>query len=96
MTDTVDNSLDVKFDLVLSIFDEWLGRKNSFYWKLSPDKVVSQLVDCAFKHPSTSVYMIAYEDVVEVFNSAKTQKMHGDANRGIEYLKTEILQQGFK
>lgn len=96
MADTVDHALDVRFDLVLSIFDEWLGRENGFYWELSPNEVTLKLVDRAFKHPITGFYMIAYEDVVEVFDSAKTQKMHGQANRGIEYLKTEILKQGFK
>lgn len=70
-------------DDAIQIIDEWLSRGRSYYWSKTPSEVKAQLA------LSEKDGWIDYHLAVRILKSAETSKMHGYANRGVEYIRSE-------
>jgi hypothetical protein len=66
---------------VIRIIDEWVERGNLYYWNMSPEELKNEI-------PINGI--ISYGEFSKIIAGAKTSKMIGCANRGLEYFKQEF------
>ncbi len=80
----------IPIEKAMSILDEWLGRKHSFYWNKSPEWLVVEL------------FNRSYDGHISVYNAhmliqeVKTIKMPATANKGLDYILEEWKKISFK
>lgn len=70
-------------NILISQVREWLARGHSYMWAMEPSELISDLQ----RHSDNGE--ISFYRAFQVIENAKTSKMRGDANRGLDYFKHE-------
>lgn len=69
---------------VLNVFDEWIARGKMYYWSQDPADIRQGLINDANEDG-----ILSYQRAVQILYAAKTDKLIGTADAGIQYIRQE-------
>ena len=81
----------IRLEDVLNVFDEWVSRGHYIFWKNDVSEVRNNFIKNSNIHG-----IMDLNEFVWTIESAKTPKMHGQANKGLEYIKQECKKMRFE
>lgn len=69
----------------INIIECWLSKKSGHYWSREPFEIIFEIE----KFNGKEEKIIPYEIACNILKTAETCKMHGQANKGIIWIKDQ-------